>query len=205
MPELVLFGHKESGHAYKVALALAMTGAPHLRRIVDIWAPPTTRPQDFLRASPFAEVPLLLIGNRAMVQSASILLELAGLYPALWGGKRATNEARCREILFWEANRIGMCLPQLIEARRVDGAGFPPGAIDWLHMRYAADRDRFDRLLGENAFFMGDTPSIADCAVIGYTQWHEKAGVEPSASMAGWLARMRALPAHSPAEALFPS
>ena len=59
MTDLILYGHPDSGHACKVALALSLAGLPHRTRWIDIWADPVTRPADFLAASPFAEVPLL--------------------------------------------------------------------------------------------------------------------------------------------------
>ena len=204
MDGIVLYGHADSGHACKVALALSLADLPHRRETVDIWAPAATRPPAFLAISPFAEVPVLVIDGQPLVQSASILIEIAARFGVLGGGDDATMR-QAREILFWEANRIGMCLPQLIEARRVGGEGFPPGALDWLRMRHAADCARFDRLLGDRAFLLGAAPTIADCAVMGYAQWHDKAGVAPSAAMAGWLGRMRALPGYRPAAAFFPA
>ncbi len=200
MRDVVLWGHRESGHACKVAVALALAGVGHATRVADIRAPRAGRPADFLRLSPFAEVPLLVIDGAPFVQSAAILWEIAERSGRL-RGKGAAARARVREILFWEANRIGMCLPQLKEARRTGGEGIPPGAVEWLTMRYQVDRERFDRLIGGSAFLAGAAPTIADCAVFGYVQWLPEAGVAPSPAMAGWLARMRALPGvRSPAD-----
>ncbi|MDO9524131.1 MAG: glutathione S-transferase family protein [Gemmobacter sp.] len=195
MRDVVLFGHADSGHACKVAFALSLADVPHIRRHVDIWAPAASRPADFLAASPFFEVPLLLVDGVALVQSASILHEIATRTGRL-GGDDADKLIRIREVLFWEANRIGMCLPQLIEARRLGADRFPPGAVEWLRSRFDVDRARFDRLIGDQPFLLGDDPTIADCAVFGYVQWVGKAGVEPSARMDAWLGRMRALPGY---------
>ncbi|MEI4471666.1 glutathione S-transferase family protein [Frigidibacter sp. MR17.24] len=203
MTDLLLYGHPDSGHACKVALALALAGLAHRVERVDIWAEPASRPAAFLAASPFAEVPLLMIDGVAHVQSGAILLEIATRFGCL-GGESAAGLRRGRELLMWEANRIGMCLPQLKEARRTGGAGFPPGAVDWLAMRFAADRRRFTALLGAAPFLHGEAPGIGDCAVWGYAQWLEAAGVAPSVAMAGWLDRMRALPAMRAPEAFFP-
>lgn len=203
MKDITLYGHPDSGHAYKVAFALALADLPHERRYIDIWADPATRPADFLARSAFAEVPMLTIGHEAFVQSANILHIIAER-TGKWGGESPARLAAVREILFWEANRIGMCLPQLIENRRVQGEGFPPGAIEWLQMRHRTDVARFDRLLGDKPFLLGDTPTVADCAVLGYCQWHDKAGVTPSAALSRWLDRMRALPAYRPAADFFP-
>ena len=98
-----------------------------------------------------------------------------------------------------------MCLPQLKEARRVNGAGFPPGAIDWLTQRYATDCARFAVLLGDGPFFHGAQPGIGDCAIWGYTQWLDAAGVQPTPVMARWLDRMRALPAMRSPNDFFPN
>lgn len=204
MTDLLLYGHPDSGHACKVALALRLAGLPHRTIRVDIWADPASRPAEFLAASPFAEVPCLMIDGRAQVQSGAILLDLAQRFGVL-GGESADGTRRGRELLMWEANRIGMCLPQLKEARRVNGAGFPPGAVDWLTGRYNADAARFAVLLGDGPFFHGAAPGIGDCAIWGYTQWLDAAGVAPTPVMARWLAQMRALPAMASPEDMFPA
>ena len=193
MQTVMLYGHPDSGHACKVAFALALSGVPHRTCLVDIWAPPATRPAAFLAANPFAEVPVLVIDDEPFVQSGSILIEIATRTGTL-GGETPATLARAREILFWEANRIGMCLPQLIESRRSGGQPFAPGAVDWLRMRFDVDRARFDQWIGDGPFLSGQAPGIADCAVFGYAQWIDKAGAEPTARMSGWLDRMRALP-----------
>lgn len=203
MADLVLYGHPDSGHACKVALALAIAGLPHRTVRVDIWADPTTRPADFLAASPLAEVPLLVIDGAPHFQSGAILLAIAEHFDCL-GGETPSGLRRGRELLLWEANRIGMCLPQLIEARRVNGEGFPGGTVEWLRRRYAVDCDRFDILLGAAPFFHGPEPGIGDCAIWGYTRWLAKAGVEPTAAMRAWLERMNRLPAMPSQAAFFP-
>lgn len=193
MPDLLLYGHPDSGHTCKVALALALAGLRHRVQWVDIWADRTTRPAAFLHANPAAEVPVLMIDGLPHVQSGAILLELAARFRCL-GGESASGLRRGRELLLWEANRIGMCLPQLVEARRPGGDAFAPEVVAWLRGRYDIDRERFDLLLGAAPFLHGDNPGIGDCAVWGYGQWLDKAGVAPSPAMARWLERMQRLP-----------
>lgn len=203
MSELVLFGHPDSGHACKVALALSLAGLAHRTVWIDIWAPPETRPADFRAASPFAEVPLLQIDGEPYLQSGAILLEVASRFSCL-GGETPAGLRRGRELLMWEANRIGMCLPQLKEARRVAGKGFPSGAVEWLQMRYDADCRRFAVLLGDAPFLHGQSPGIGDCAVWGYTQWLAEAGVEATVPLQAWLDRMGGLGAMKSPAAFFP-
>ncbi len=204
MTDLVLYGHPDSGHACKVALALSLAGLPHRTVWVDIWADASTRPTDFLAASPFAEVPLLLINGVPHTQSGAILLEIAARFECL-GGETPAGLRKGRELLMWEANRIGMCVPQLKEARRVNGDGFPPGSLDWLRMRYEVDAKRFAVLLGDGPFFHGVSPGIGDCAIWGYTQWLSEAGVEATATMQSWLDRMRGHPAMRTPGEFFPN
>lgn len=203
MTDLLLYGHADSGHACKVALALSLAGLPHRTVTIDIWAPPETRAPAFLAANPAAEVPVLMIDGTAHVQSGAILLEIATRFACL-GGATPQGLRRGRELILWEANRIGMCLPQLKQARRDAGRGYPPDVIDWLTARYRADCARFDLLLGAEPFFHGQDPGIGDCAIWGYTQWLPEAGMTPTPAMAAWLDRMRALPAMRAPEAAFP-
>lgn len=203
MTDLIFYGHPDSGHACKVALALALAGLPHRAVRIDMWAPRDTRPAAFLAASPFGEVPALVIDGEAYTQSGAILLELACRFGVL-GGESHAGLKRARELLMWEANRIGMCLPQLKEAQRVKGEGFTPGAIDWLMGRYDTDALRFGILLGDAPFFHGDAPGIGDCAIWGYVQWLPEAGVEATPAMDGWIARMRTLAAMRAPADFFP-
>lgn len=203
MTDLTLYGHPDSGHACKVALALALAGLPYKTVWVDIWAPPATRPTEFLAGSPFAEVPLLTIDGAPYVQSGAILLEIASRFRCL-GGDSAAGLRRARELIVWEANRIGMCLPQLRFQRLFKSDAFTAPTADWLKDRFAVDRDSFTVLLGDAPFFHGDRPGIGDCAIWGYAQWVEEADVEPSEMMADWLQRMRELPAMKTPEGFFP-
>ncbi len=194
MTNLTLYGHQDSGHACKVALALSLAGLDHTTVWIDIWAARETRPAEFLAVSPLGEVPVLMIDDTPYFQSGAILLELANRFGILGGD---TNEGlrRGRELLMWEANRLGMCVPQLKEAVRTNGEGFPDGAIEWLKARFDVDRQNFGTLLGDRPFFHGDTPGIGDCAIWGYGQWITAAGLEPTEKMADWSDRMRGLSA----------
>lgn len=210
MTDLHLYGHPDSGHAVKVALALALADLPHDVTRVDIWAPRDTRPPAFLAASPLGQVPLLMIDGVGHVQSGAILLELAARFAVL-RGPDAASMTRARALLFWEHNRLGLCLPQLIEARAAAGmrAEYGPSpalqaARPWLEDRYHTDAAAFATWLGGADFFHGAAPGIADCAIWGYAQWIEKAGMVPTPEIAAWRARMMALPAMRAPEAFFP-
>src|SRR5689334_10484617 len=60
MSSLVFYGHPESGHSYKVALALSVLELPYEYRWVDVFAPREARSADFRAASEYGEIPVLV-------------------------------------------------------------------------------------------------------------------------------------------------
>lgn len=106
---MILYGHHESGHAFKVALALALGEIPYEFRWVDLQLPREMRPSDIRAVCKFGEVPALIDDGRVMIQSNAILLHLAHTYRCS-GGKGYEQYALAREWLFWEANRVGFAL-----------------------------------------------------------------------------------------------
>src|SRR5258707_12254432 len=110
MASHVLYGHYESGHSYKVALALTLLSLDWEFREVEVFAPRETRREAWQASSRFGEVPVLVVDGRPLVQSDAILLHLARTTGRLGGG---ADLERSTEWLFWEANRIGLSLPNL--------------------------------------------------------------------------------------------
>ena len=105
-----LFGHPDSGHAFKVRFFLCAASIEHDYEVVDIWQPRESRSAEFRQASTFGEVPLLMDQGTAYVQSNAILLHLAR-QAGSWGGESSERIALCEQWMIWEANKIGMCLP----------------------------------------------------------------------------------------------
>ena len=190
----VLYCHRESGHSYKVALALTLIGVPFEQRPVDLNLPRKQRPEDFRRASMFGEVPALIDENGlAVCQSNAILDHLARRHRALDGATPAA-QTRVREWLSWEANRIAMSLPHLRFSRTFTPAG--EALETYWTVRLKADLDRLDRALRDDAFLVGDAPTIADISCCGYLFWADQAEVDlaPWPAVGAWLERIRSLP-----------
>ncbi|HVV96745.1 MAG TPA: glutathione S-transferase family protein [Rhodanobacteraceae bacterium] len=190
----ILYCHRESGHSYKVALALTLMNVDFEQRAVDLNLPRDERPDDFRRASLFGEVPALVDEDGlAVTQSNAILDHVARRYGKLDGTTPAT-QTRVREWLAWEANRIAMSLPHLRFSRRFTPAGDVLEAY-WTE-RMKADLARLDRAFGESAFLVGDAPTIADISCCGYLFWADQADVDlaPWPAVAAWLDRIRSLP-----------
>src|SRR4051812_4627791 len=109
MSKPILFGHHESGHSYKVRLALTLMGIDHEYRYVDVMKPREARRKDFRAFSPYGEIPVLVTNGETLAQSDAILLHLARK-TGRFGGEDLDLTAQW---LFREANRIGISLPNL--------------------------------------------------------------------------------------------
>lgn len=193
MTDIILYGHPDSGHSYKVKLALTVLGVPHAYRHVEVFAPRDERRADWREASRFGEIPVLVVDGKAIVQSDAILLHLARTHDALgWD----VDPDRLTEWMFWEANRIGLSLPNLRLYRHLEPASGSPDLIAWLEARLERDLDRLEQELSDRPFLMGAAVSAADLACCGYMFFADQAAVELERwpAVTAWLGRIRALP-----------
>lgn len=198
---LLLYGAAGSGHSYKVRSLLLLTATPHRYQPIALDTPRAERPADFVAASHFGEVPVLVDGGTAYCQSNAILLHLAQRTRAFCGA--AAEGSAILEWLFWETNRIGFSVPNLRFARH--WAPQPSAVMAYLRDRALADLQTLDAALARSEFLLPSGPTIADLACSAYLFWLDQAGFAPSAhrEVARWLHTLRALPgwAH-PDEAL---
>src|SRR5262245_14064517 len=192
MAAAVLYGNRESGHCYKVKLALVLLGLPHEYREVDLSLPRGERPAGFREASRFGEVPVLVQDGAALAQSNAILSHLARSTGRLGG---EVDPDLVTEWLFWEANRIGFSVPNLRSVLTF-ARDTPLEVADWLRARAVADLARLDLELGSRPYLLGSEPTIVDVACCAYLFWPEQAGLELAGwpHVARWLDRIRRLP-----------
>lgn len=191
-----LFGHPDSGHAFKVRLFLCVAGIEHEYESVDIFQPREQRSAEFRRYARFGEVPLLLDKDdgRAHVQSNAILLHLAREMAA-HGGEDEQSLDSCAQWLVWEANKIGLCLPQIRSARKFGADEALEGAMPWLMARYEHDVGVLEQAFGDGRDWIiaQDQPSIADFSLCGYLVFADEAGLDVPERVQAWLDRLSAL------------
>jgi glutathione S-transferase len=191
---VILYGHPESGHTYKVALTLELAGIRYNYRWVDVFKPRGQRSADFQAASRHGEIPVLVDDDEPLVQSNAILLHLAGKHRTL-GGENAQRLEQSREWLFWEANRIGFSLPNLRHYLRFDQASAPPEVLDWLRARLQLDLQRLEMELASGLWLIGFGPSIVDIACFAYLCYDDiELDLRAFPRLREWMKRMRALP-----------
>lgn len=188
----ILYGSRESGHAYKVKLALNVLGIAHEYRAVDLRIPRSQRRQDFREVSPFGEVPVFVDDGIPFAQSNAILVHLARKSRRLGG---QSDLAPVVQWLFWEANRIGLSVPNLRHAL-VFERETPEAVVAWLRERAVSDLGRLDAEVTGKNFLLGAECTVADIACCAYLFWPDQAKLDLSEwpNVMKWLQRIRELP-----------
>lgn len=197
-PPLTLFGALDSGHSYKLRLALLLGRIPHRYVRIDLDLPREQRPEPFRSLSPYGEVPVLswgepgAPGSEVLAQSNAVLLQLAERLGLLAGA--AGELPLLQRWFFWEANRIGFSVPNLRYALRWSPQ--PEPVLAWLRGRATADLATLDAHLSTRDFVLDSGLSLADVSLSAYLHWLDQAGLEESdwPALSRWLERLRALP-----------
>lgn len=196
MAALVLYGNRESGHSYKVRLALTLLELPHEYREVDLRVPHEQRSPDFQQLSRFGEVPVLVENGAPLAQSNAILAHLARSTGRLGG---QLDPDLVTQWLFWEANRIGFSVPNL-RAVLTYARETPSQVAGWLRARAVADLARLDAELASKPYLLGVDGTVVDIACCAYLFWPEQAGLDllewPNVTC--WLDRIRRLTGWAP-------
>ncbi|MGA9334435.1 MAG: glutathione S-transferase family protein [Rudaea sp.] len=190
----ILYCHHESGHCYKVALAMTLMGLEYEQRPVDLNRMREARADDFREIAFFDEVPVLVFDDGlAVCQSNTILDTLARRYARLDGSTDA-ERIRVREWLAWDFSRISLNLSYVRLSRNF--TALDPAVEAWYADRLQADLDRLNQNLYSADFLVGDTPTIADISCCGYLFWADQARLDLASwpAVKAWLERIGALP-----------
>lgn len=94
-PLLALYGHPFSSYTQKVLTALHETGMPYELRNLDPGAP-GDHAAEWQRRWPLAKFPLLVDGERTVVDTSIIIEHLQLAHPGRWRWYRTTLRRRCR-------------------------------------------------------------------------------------------------------------
>lgn len=188
--ELHCFG--ESGHSYKVALMLTLTGTPWRPVKVDFFNG-GTRGQPFLALNEMAECPVLTIDGRTLSQSGVILLHLA----QRTGRFMDTDRDEILRWLFWDNHKGSSQFGALrFLMNFVPPAQRPAETIAWLQGRTRAALRTLDGRLAGRDWLVGAAPTIADLSCCSYLYYPEPFGFDRAEwpHIDAWLDRIAALP-----------
>jgi glutathione S-transferase len=184
-----LYDYAASANCLKARILIGLLGLDIERVAIDIFAGETLTGA-FARLNPVRETPVLELDDGTTVtQSNAILWYLAEGTPYL--PDTVLGRAQVVQWLSFEQERvmsgIGSARFRLLTGRQPELVGprleTGRGALSVL-----------DGHLAERAWLVGDGLSIADIAVYAYAHVAPDAGLELAPAVAGWIARLEALP-----------
>jgi len=189
-----LYDYAASANCFKVRMLLSQLGLPYERIPVDIFAG-ESQTADYLARNPAGRTPLLETDEGdAIPESAAILLYLAEGTPFLPDDR--TARAHVHAWMFFEQNLLE---PNVGTARFWKLTGRDSERPDAFARHLEAGGGALaalERGLEHRMFLVGDSYSVADCALYAYTRVAHDAGYAMSEypQIGAWLGRVAATP-----------
>ena len=194
---MLLYDSPVSGNCYKVRLILAHLGIPYERHTMDV-IDRSDRPDLIGHLNPALRVPTLVLDDgRALAESNAIIWYLADGTP--WIPDDAFERA---QVLQWQFFEQYDHEPTIAVARfMLMVSGEPERYAAELPAKQAGGYralDAMERHLDGRAYLVGDSPTLADISLYGYTHVADEAGLEMSRypAIGAWLDKIAALPGH---------
>ena len=193
MMKLYCFG--ESGHSYKVALALALLDIPHEKVFVDFFKGETRTPE-FRALNEMGECPVLVDGDEVTSQSGVILFDLV----ARTGRMGGETDAEQREVLRWvlwdnhkmsaQAGMVRFQMNFLPEDKR------NRDVIAFMLARVQTAYAILDKHLAGRDWIVGRGVTVADLSCCSYLFYPEAFGFDRAKwpNIDRWLTNIAALP-----------
>ncbi|MGL4309864.1 MAG: glutathione S-transferase family protein [Paracoccaceae bacterium] len=201
--KLYCFG--ESGNAYKVALALTLTGQEWEPVFVDFFNG-EARTAAFREINEMGEVPVLIDGDTRLTQSG-VMLDYISSKTGKLGGRSAAERREVLRWMFWDNHKLSTQIGTTrFLANFLPPERRPEGVVPFLQGRLKAAYQVLDRHLEAREWIVGDALTIADLSCCGYLYYPEPFGFSRAdwPNIDRWLARISALPGWKPPYDLMP-
>lgn len=204
MAEHTLYGFGESGHSYKAALMLELTGLDWRLEPVDYFNGQTREEAYRTSLNEMGEAPVLVHRGLTLTQSGVILDYLSGLT----GRFTPRGEEERREVLRWmffDNHKFSSYYATLRFLVGLQRSGESP-VTDWLRGRARQAFSIVDRHLAAQPWLVGERPTIADLSLAGYMFYDEPTGLDLASfrHLDAWRGRLRELPGWRPPYELMP-
>lgn len=192
---LQLFCFGESGHSYKAALALELSGLAWEPRYVDFFNGEARSPE-FRKLNPMGECPVLVDGDLTLSQSG-VIIDYITEKTGRFAGK--TTDER-REILrwtLWDNHKLSAQLgPLRFMMNFLPEEKRDASVIAFLTGRSQAALATLEQALSDKDWLVGDGITAADLSCCSYLFYPEPFGFERAEwpNIDAWLARIEALP-----------
>ncbi|HEX2553593.1 MAG TPA: glutathione S-transferase family protein [Microvirga sp.] len=193
-----VYGDLNSGNCLKVKYTADHLGIAYAWVDVDITRG-ESRTEDYLAKSPMGQVPLVEFADgRTLAQSNAIIRYLArgsALLP-----EDPFLRAKVDEVLFWEQNTHEPAVATTRYHMVYLGRSLHEREA-WRVERGERALDLMERMLDGRAFFVGDTLTVADIALLGYTRLAHEGGFDLTArpGVRAWIRRCEDILALEPA------
>jgi glutathione S-transferase len=189
---IVFYGSTNSMPSGKVALMLALAGAPFSYRYVDL-AQGAQRQPGYLALNRFGQVPVLRHGGVTLAQSNVILRYLADAL-GKFGGANDGERRQIAQWLDWEADLMSSGIRALRASIRFLNAD--PAVRQYIRGRAERALAMLNGALADRRFLVGNRPTIADIAVLPHLTVADEAEFDlaPYDNVRAWIGRMTALP-----------
>jgi len=200
---VLLYDSPVSGNCYKVRLLLAHLGIPYERRTVDV-VDRSNRPELLGGLNPALRVPTLVLdGGRPLAESGAILWYFGQGTP--FAPEDRYERAQVLQWMFFEQYDLEINIA--VVRFWLNYSGRPDDFADQIPAKREhgyRTLDAMERYLSSGReWFVGDSTTLADIALYGYTHVAHEGGFEMERypSIADWLARVAAMPGHVPIDA----
>jgi glutathione S-transferase len=199
---MLLYDSPVSGNCYKVRLLLAHLGIPYERETVDV-IDRSNRQELLGRLNPGLTVPTLVLDDGRPLGESGAILWFFG------DGTRFVPDdpyerAQVLQWLFFEQYQLEPTIAVVRFWIAYSGRPeeFEPQREAKLRGGERALR-RLDEHLAKREYLVGDSLTLADIALYGYTHVAEEGGfsLEPYPAVRAWLDRVAAEPGHVPIDA----
>ncbi|MBO6548703.1 MAG: glutathione S-transferase family protein [Rhizobiales bacterium] len=192
MTKIQLTCFAQSGNAYKAALMLNLCGADWDAKFVDFFNGESKTPE-YLELNEMGEVPALIDGEKSLSQSGVILKYLSKKFNK-FDAKTEDEELEILRWLLWDNHKLTGYVAALRYLLQFAKTG-ETDVTQFLRARIKPCLKILNNHLENNAFAIGDEPTIADISMCGYLFWPDEFGVSWAdyPAIASWLDRIKAL------------
>jgi glutathione S-transferase len=187
---MTLYGDARSGNCDKVRFTLDYLDLPYEWIEIDSLAGETREPW-FLELNPQGQIPLALIAGLGMLAQSSAIMRVVAAGTELIPSEPALA-AKLDERMFWEANNHEPFVSACIGHMTYRGQGRESRDEVCVRRGDRALAIMEDYLAGRD-WFVGDSITLADIALIAYTRNAERGGFElgDRPRLRAWIGRTR--------------
>lgn len=163
---------KESGNAYKVALALALAGLSWEKVFVDYFNGQTCQPAWRAEVNALGEVPVLEFDGRKMTQSGAILMHLVDTV-LVWHLSEDERPEVLRWLLF-DNHKFTANLASYRWLRTFASPAPHDAVLAYMQQRTLAAFDILEQHLASHTHIVGKRLTVADLSVAGYVYYPQQ-------------------------------